>query len=106
MNLLNEPNINRHFYRAYEESQELNLEYLNFEDFGFSNGYPEIEENLERFGITELTVSETSTGLMEILTALKKMGFKPVDLIQIDLGKKNWQTGEAEKKSAILLKKI
>ena len=64
-----------------------------------------IEENLERFGIIEVTISETSTALMEILTALKNMGFTPVDLIQIDIDKKNLQAGEKEIKSAILLKK-
>ena len=52
-----------------------------------------------------MTISETSTALMEILTAFKNMGFTPADLIQIDIDKKNLQAGEKEIKSAILLKK-
>ena len=78
-------------------------------DFEFSDRLDMIKENLNRFNITELTMSATSTALMENLTVLKNMGFIPVDLIQIEAGRTNWnyktKTEEKEIKSAILLKK-
>lgn len=92
----------------YDHTQEAKLERLDIEDLGFSDGYDTIEENLNRFGITELTISTTSTSLMGNLTALKNMGFTPVDLIQIETGRTNCNfktKTEEEIKSAILLKK-
>lgn len=104
-----EHGIDHHILWGYDHTQEAKLERLDIEDLGFSDGYDTIEENLNRFGITELTISTTLTSLMGNLTSLKNMGFTPVDLIQIETGRTNCnfktKTEEKEIKSAILLKK-
>ena len=68
-----------------------------------------IKENLNRFAITELVMSTTATNLMRNFKVLKNKAFIPVDLIQIETGRTNWnyktKTEEIEIKSAILLKK-
>lgn len=106
---LKENKINYRFYWAYKKSKSVNLERLDFEETGFKKDYQEIIENLERFEIEEFTISDQSTGLMESLVAFKKAGYTPIDLIEQETGRINWnfETNQNEKefKPAILLKK-
>lgn len=87
--------INRYFYQAYLKARREGLERLDFEETGWAGDYPEIIENLERFGIEEFTFSSQSTSLMESLQAFKARGYQPIDLIEIKEGQ-----------PALLLKKM
>ena len=72
--------INYYFFRAYERSKEANFEKINFEDTGFERDIEEIVENLKRFEIKEITISDQSTALMKSLIGFNKMGLQITDL--------------------------
>ena len=89
-----ENKISYRFYWAYRESKRIGRDILNFEDIGFEENHQEIIENLERFGIQKFTISDQSTGLMKGLKSFKRKGYFPIDLIEIDTGRTNWNFKE------------
>ena len=89
-----EKKISYSFYWAYRESRRIGRDILNFDDVRFEENHQEIIENLERFGIQKFTISDQSTGLMKGLQSFKRRGYVPIDLIEIDTGRTNWNFEE------------
>ena len=91
-----ENKISYRFYWAYRESQRIGRDILNFDDVGFEDNHEDMIENLERFGVKEFTISDQSTGLMKGLKSFKRKGYFPIDLIEIDTGRINWNFKESK----------
>ncbi len=62
------------FYWAYVTTIETENDVLDFNRMIWDREYAELFKNLDDFGITDITISDTSTGLMETLRAFYDNG--------------------------------
>lgn len=87
--------INYTIYWAYNYTKEAGNELLDFHEAIWERDVEEIAEFLKREGITEFTISSSSTGLIAILAAFEKLGVKMAGTTEVFANYIDWSTGKA-----------
>lgn len=82
--------LNDYFMVAYLTSKKFDLEGFVFDDCGFDYDVVEIVENLERFGINKIVVTDSSTGLMKALKVFTDAGFQILGMKKQKIGYNEW----------------
>ena len=102
-----EQGLNRNVVFAYQDSFRLKRDKMNFDEI-FSS-VNEIIDELEKFGINEITISYPGTALLKYLKQFDDRGFKVCGIEQIDTGKRDFDFKTRETKvvmaEAIILRK-
>lgn len=96
--------LNDYFMVAYLTSKKFDLEGFVFDDCGFDYDVVEIVENLERFGINKIVVTDSSTGLMKALKVFTDAGFQILGMKNQKVGYNEWAK-EAIYKNGLILQK-
>lgn len=96
--------LNDYFMVAYLTSKKFDLEGFVFDDCGFDYDVVEIVENLERFGINKIVVTDSSTGLMKALKVFTEAGFQILGMKNQKVGYNEWAK-EAIYKNGLILQK-
>lgn len=78
---MEEEKINYDFFKAYADAKRAEAKILNFEKI---TEFENLSENLERFEIKEITITDQSTRLMESLQRLTEAGFKMDGMTEIN----------------------
>ena len=69
--------------RAYEESNDAGFDRINFGDIIWDKDIPEVTESLRRTGISEFTISNQSSGILETLSGFETSGAVVLGLTKI-----------------------
>lgn len=68
---------------AYRSSYDNGYEYLNFDERTFLLAPTKLKELLDKFGISEFTVSDDSMFLLDTLKGYQDIGYKVKGLIEL-----------------------
>lgn len=98
---LEEIGIDYRFYRAYKNTQKLNLEFLNIDNIGFIGNLEKTMDNIERFKIIEFTVSDQSINLMKAMEIFQKRLYLPTQITKIKTGRTHWNFEEDRQEEEI-----
>lgn len=82
--LLNKEYESRYILNAMEEMVDNKKEYLNLDTIPFPGEVDKLINDLNNHNISKLTISDTSTGLMEFLLSLNKIGFEISGMVEKD----------------------
>lgn len=96
-----ENEIDYRIYRAYKNTQKLNLEFLNIDNIGFIGDLEKTIDNLERFKIIEFTVSDKTINLMEAMEIFQKRLYLPTQITKIKTGRTHWNFEEDREEEEI-----
>ncbi len=99
-----EENLNHYFLVSYLTARRFDLECFVFDDCGFDYDVKEIVENLERFGINKIVVTDSSTGLMNALKVFTDAGFQILGMKKQKVDYNKWSK-EAIYKNGLILQK-
>ena len=80
----NEANVNDTFFVAYKSSTRKYKDLLDFNDVIWDRDVQPIIANCKEFGIEEITISSTFSGLLETLEIFADNGCKIVGLTKVD----------------------
>lgn len=102
-----EQGLNRDVVFAYQDSFRFKRNRIDFDDL--STSIDEIVDELEKFGINEITISYPGTALLKYLKQFDDRGFKVCGMEEIDTGKRDFDFKTRETKvvmaEAIILRK-
>jgi hypothetical protein len=93
------------FFWAYRSTIYTKNDVLDFGAVIWDRDQTELFSNLDDFGITEITISNSSTGLMETLKAFCESGWKVTGMTEVKSECIDWKTGKLQKIPAIKLAK-
>ena len=99
-----EENLNHYFLVSYLTAKRFDLVGLVFDDCGFDYDVEEIVENLERFNINKIVVTDSSTGLMNALKVFTDAGFQILGMKKQKVDYNKWSK-EAIYKNGLILQK-
>lgn len=83
-------NLNHYFLVSYLTAIRFDLEGFVFDNCGFDYDVEEIVENLERFNINKIVVTDNSTGLMKALKVFTDAGFQILGMKKQKIGYNEW----------------
>lgn len=104
LNEQREENLNRYFIIAYLTNKKFDFDEFVIDDCGFEYDVKEIIENLERFNINKIVVTDNSTGLMNALKVFTEAGFQILGMKEQKVGYNEWAK-EAIYKNGLILQK-
>lgn len=93
---LQERGINATLYWAYRNSKDSDNDLIDFDEVIWDNDVQPICETLKENGITEFTISSTSSSLIATLAKFDEQGFKMDGIVRVKSRYTNWSTGERE----------
>ena len=96
--------INPTFYWAYRNTRRTENKLLDFDDVIWEKDVPDIVKNLKEFGITEFTISNRYSGLVDVLALFVAEGCTIEGTTQVQAYYMNFSTGKPEILNAILVK--
>ena len=83
-------NLNHYFLVSYLTAIRFDLEGFVFDNCGFDYDVEQIVENLERFNISKIVVTDNSTGLMKALKVFTDAGFQILGMKKQKIGYIDW----------------
>lgn len=95
--------LNHRFIMAYLTAIRYGSDELIFDDCGFEYDVEQTIENLERFGIKRIVITDSSSGLMNALKVFTDAGFHILGMKEQEFGY-NWEN-EAIYKNGLILQK-
>lgn len=104
LNEQREENLNRYFIIAYLTNKKFDFDEFVIDDCGFEYDVKEIIENLERFNINKIVVTDNSTGLMNALKVFTEAGFEILGMKEQKIGYNEWAKETIYKNGLILQK--
>ena len=93
--------INPTAYWAYRNSCRCGNDLIDFNEVIWDEDIPAIAETFSQNDITEFTISCNFSGLIRILVAFEKAGFKMNGTCQVNAPYKNWGSDEWSKVDAL-----
>ena len=91
---LNELDMNRTFMKAYLNSMEAGNEVPDFSDVIWDTDIDSILGECKKYGIHEMTISSTFSGLIETIAKLEEKGCKLEGLVKVKSPYDDYITGE------------
>lgn len=100
---LKEWNINGTLFWAYRKSKAAGNDLIDFAEVLWDNEVKEISDFLKANEVTEFTISSTASGLIEILAAFEKEGYRMAGLTEAKADYTDLMTGKNKVMPAIRL---
>lgn len=97
-------NLNHHFIMAYMASIECDSDELILDNCGFEYDVEQTIENLERFNINKIVITDSSTGLMNALKVFTDAGFQIFGMKEQNVKYNKWEKKTIYKNALILQK--
>lgn len=86
--------INATMFWAYRNSKECGNELIDLSEVIWDNDVEEIVKTCKDNDIKEFTISNTMSGLIEVLAMFEKVGCKMNGLTEVKANYKDWQTND------------
>lgn len=99
-----EGNLNRYFIIAYLTNKRFDFDEFVIDECGFEYDVKEIIENLERYNINKIIVTDNSTGLMNALKVFTDAGFQILGMKEQKVDYNKWAKEDIYKNGLILQK--
>lgn len=96
--------INYNLYRSYFNAKEAENDYIDFNDVIWDNEVEHIVSDCKTYGIDYITISSTSSGLVETLAKFEELGCKMIGLVKIKSRYTDFMTGEKRIVPAVKMK--
>ena len=93
--------INGTVFGVYRKSIDAGNDHIDFNDALWEQDIEAIVATFESNGITEFTISSTFSGLVPILAAFDKQGFKMAGITEVNANYTEWETEQRAKIPAI-----
>ncbi|MDO4503834.1 MAG: hypothetical protein Q4B84_01635 [Clostridia bacterium] len=86
--------VNYNLYRSYLIAKESENDYIDFNDVIWDNEIEHIVSDCRTYGIDYITISSTSSSMVETLAKFEKCGCKMVGLTKVTSHYTDFMTGE------------
>lgn len=96
--------INYNLYCSYLNAKEAENDYIDFNDVIWDNEVEHIVSDCRTYGIDYITISSTSSELIETLAKFEELGCKMIGLVKIKSRYTDFMTGEKRIVPAVKMK--